>query len=95
MHNLPVHWCEGLFLQPHHLQSADRYWTEATQTSQQWDHQYSYGMRKVGFSEDAIANYQFQLNVCHARTKEGTLVSIEPGQEPDRVDLKSPLLLEI
>ena len=88
MHNLPVHWCEGLFLQPHHLQSADRYWTEATQTSQLWDHHYSYGVRKIEFSEDAIANYQFQLNVCHARTKDGTLVSLEAGQEPDRVDLK-------
>ena len=45
MHNLPVHWSEGLFLRPHHFQAADRYWTEAADLSEQWDHQYHYGIR--------------------------------------------------
>ena len=88
MRNLPVHWHEGLFLQPHHLQAADRYWSEALQTSEQWDLQYNYGVRRLEFSREAIGNYQFQVNVCHARMKDGTLVALDPGQEPDRVDLK-------
>lgn len=88
MQNLAVHWSEGLFLQPHHLQAADRYWTETLQTSEQWDHQYRYGVRKLELSAEAIANYQFQVNSCHARMKDGTLISLDPGQEPDRVDLK-------
>lgn len=94
MHHLPVHWSEGLFLQPHHLQAADRYWTEATQLSEQWDHPYSYGMRSLEFSEEAISNYQFQVNVCHARMKDGALISLDPGQEPDRVDLKEAFASE-
>jgi len=89
MHNLPVHWHEGLFLQPHHLQTADRYWSEALQTSEQWDLHYNYGVRRLEFSREAVGNYQFQLNVCHARMKDGTLVALDPGQEPDRVDLKA------
>ncbi len=88
MRNLPVHWSEGLFLRPHHLQAADRYWSETLQTSEQWDHQYNYGLRKLEFSDEAIANYQFQVNVCHARMKDGTLISLDPGQETDRLDLK-------
>lgn len=88
MRNLPVHWSEGLFLRPHHFQAADRYWTETWQTSEHWDHQYNYGVRTVQLSEEAIANYQVQLDVCDARMKDGTLVSLGPGQEPDRVDLK-------
>jgi len=88
MRNQPVHWSEGLFLRPHHFQAADRYWAEALHTSEQWDHQYDYGVRTLEFSDDAIANYQFQLNSCHARMRDGTLISLEPGQEPDRVDLK-------
>ena len=88
MRNLPVHWSEGLFLRPHHFQAADRHWTEATQDSQQWDHPYHYGLRAVELSEEAIANHQVQLNSCRARMKDGTLVSLDPGQEPDRVDLK-------
>ncbi len=88
MHNLPVHWHEGLFLQPHHLQAADRHWAELVQTCEQWDHQYHYGVRTLEFSREAIGNYQFQVNVCHARMKDGTLIALDPGQEPDRVDLK-------
>ena len=79
MHNLPVHWSEGLFLRPHHFQAADRYWTEALQTSEQWDHQYNYGIRRLELSREAIANYQFQVNACHARMKDGTLVAAGPG----------------
>jgi len=94
MHNLPVHWSEGLFLQPHHLQAAERYWAEALQTSEQWDHAYEYGLRRLDFSHEAIANQQFQLNVCHARMKDGTLVSLDPGQELDRVDLKEAFAKE-
>lgn len=88
MYNLPVHWSEGLFLQPHHFQAADRYWTETLQTSEQWDHPYYYGLRTLEFSQEAIGNFQFQVNVCHARMKDGTLVALNPGQEPDRIDLK-------
>ncbi len=88
MRNLPVHWSEGLFLRPHHFQAADRYWSEALATSDQWDHQYNYGVRKLELSHEAIANYQCQVNVCHARMKDGMLVSLDAGQELDRADLK-------
>lgn len=91
MRNLPVHWSEGMFLRPQHFQAADRYWTEAVQTSEQWDHPYNYGLRRLEISQEAIANFQFQVNACQARMKDGTLISLEPGQEPDRVDLAEPL----
>ncbi len=88
MRNLPVHWSEGMFLRPHQFQAAERYWTEALQTSEQWDHAYNYGLRRIELSEEAISNYQFQLEVCRARMADGTLISLDVGQEPDRTDLK-------
>lgn len=91
MRNLPVHWSEGMFLRPHHLQALDRHWAEALATSGNWDNEYNYGLRHVEISPEAIANYHFQLNVCHARLRDGMLVSLEAGQEPDRADLKEPL----
>lgn len=94
MYNLPVHWSEGLFLQPHHLQAADRYWSETHQTSEQWDHPYFYGLRHLEYSREAIGNFQFEVKVCEARMKDGTLVSIHPGQEPDRIDLKDAFARE-
>ncbi|NQT36229.1 MAG: type VI secretion system baseplate subunit TssK [Planctomycetes bacterium] len=94
MRNLPVHWAEGLFLRPHHLQAADRSWAETLETSGHWDHEYNYGLRKVELSEEAIANYQVQVDVCHGRMRDGTLISIDPGQELDRVDLKGAFASE-
>jgi type VI secretion system protein ImpJ len=88
MRNLPVHWSEGLFLRPQHFQAADRYWAEVLATGEQWDLHYNYGLRAIEISHEAIGNYQFQVNLCHARMKDGTLVALEPGQEMDRLDLK-------
>ena len=48
----------------------------------------------AGVSADAIANYQFQVNVCHARMKDGTLVALDPGQGLDRLDLKEAFARE-
>lgn len=88
MRNLSVHWHEGLFLRPQHFQAADRHWSELVQTSELWDHPYSYGVHAIEYSKEALANYQFQVHLLHARLKDGSLVTLEPGSEPDRVDLK-------
>lgn len=92
MRNLPVHWSEGMLVRPHHFQAAERYWTERCQISEQWDHQYNYGLRAIEFSKEALANHQFQVHVLQARMKDGTLVSLDSGQEPDRVDLNEAFL---
>lgn len=91
MDNLPVHWSDGMYMRPQHFQAADRFWTETLQTSEKWDHEFNYGLRSIKISEEAIANYQVQVSVCHARLKDGTLVSLDVGQEPDRVDLKAAI----
>ena len=94
MRNQPVHWSEGMFLRPHHFQAADRYWTETLSASEQWDHAYYYGLREFELSSEAAANYQVQVNFCHARMKDGTLICREPGQELDRIDLKEAFARE-
>jgi len=88
MRHLPVHWSEGMFLRPHHFQAADRFWQEQVGLGELWDHQFNYGVRAIEFSPEALENQQFQLHVLRARMKDGTLISLDPGQEPDRVELK-------
>jgi type VI secretion system protein ImpJ len=83
-----------MFLRPHHFQAADRYWTEAINASEQWDHAYYYGLCEFELSSEAAANYQVQVNFCRARMKDGTLISREPGQELDRIDLKEAFARE-
>jgi type VI secretion system protein ImpJ len=88
MQNLPVHWYEGLFLRPQHLQAADRFWSEVTQKSHQWDAPYHYGLHSIEFSKEALGNHQFEVYELRARMRDGTLVSLESGQELDRVNVK-------
>lgn len=91
MRNLPVHWAEGMYLRPQHFQAADRYWSELVQTSEHLDHAYNYGISRLEISPESLGNAQFQINVCHARMKDGTIVVMNMGQEPDRIDLREAL----
>jgi len=85
----PVHWYEGLFLQPHHFQAADRYLTEVMQSSLEFDHPYFYGIRSLEYSDEALANHQFEVRSLRARMRDGTIIDLGPGQQLDRLDLKS------
>lgn len=91
MRNLPVHWYQGLFLRPQHFQAAGRYSDEVVRTSQQWDNRYHYGIYEIEFSKEAIGNHQFEVYSLKVRMRDGTIVSLELGQEPDRIDLKEGL----
>lgn len=88
MHNLPVHWSDGMFLRPQHFQSAERHWTELLSCVQQWSLKYNYGLREIEIGPEALANHQVQVVRCRACLKDGTLIRLGAGQEPDRVDLK-------
>ncbi|MDZ4820158.1 MAG: type VI secretion system baseplate subunit TssK [Planctomycetota bacterium] len=88
MRNLPVHWYEGLFLRPQHFQAADRYWTELIATADQWGQPYNYGVHAFEYSREALANNQFQIHTLQARMRDGTLIMLGGGSEPDRLDLK-------
>lgn len=88
MQNLPVHWYEGLFLRPHHLQANDRYWGELASASARWDNPYNYGIYDFQFSREALANHYLDVQVLKARMQDGTLVDLEFGSKPDRVPLK-------
>ena len=92
MQNLPVHWYEGLFLRPQHLQASDRFWSEVTRSSHQWDFPYHYGLQTVEFSKEALGNHQFEVYKLRARMRDGTLVSLESGEEPDRVDVRDAVV---
>lgn len=87
MQHEPVAWLEGMLLRPHHLQAAERHIAENARLQVSFDHGYSYGLRRVVFSREAIANGQFELGECEARFRDGTVVSLAAGQEPDRVGL--------
>src|SRR5262249_35742477 len=55
-------------------------------------HPYNYGLLAIDFSREALGNHQFEVRQLKARMRDGTLVSLELGEEPDRLDLKPGLV---
>ena len=88
MRYLPVHWSEGMFLRPQHFQAMDRARAEELAVATAATDPCSYGLARVEIDTAALANRQFQLRRCQARLRDGTLVWLEAGEEPDRLSLE-------
>lgn len=88
MRNLPVHWAEGMFLRPQHFQAMDRARAEELAVATAATDPCCYGLVRVEIDAAALANRQFELRQCQVRLRDGTLVWLESGEQPDRVSLE-------
>ncbi len=61
-----VHWHEGMFLRPHHLQAAQRHIAQLQHTADQWDHPFSWGLRVFDLDRDALANHRLVVRSLRA-----------------------------
>lgn len=91
MPSRPVHWYEGMFLRPHHLQAADRHAREALRKAEDWARPFHYGFRHVELDRDAISNFTAVITACEARFKDGTHVVVPNDTGVDPIDLKPAL----
>jgi len=87
MRYLPVHWSEGLFLRPHHFQATERSAAERLALTAEALDPCSYGIVRLEIDAAALSNRKIALRRCQARLRDGTLVWLEQGEEPDRLDL--------
>ncbi|MEM8735675.1 MAG: type VI secretion system baseplate subunit TssK, partial [Planctomycetota bacterium] len=87
----PVHWHEGLFLQPQHFQAWDRHWTERVSMGEMWQNPYAYGVAEIEINSAALAAGYFQLDKLKAKTPAGTLLELSVGQQSERRDVRPAL----
>jgi type VI secretion system protein ImpJ len=71
-----VHWFEGMFLSPQHLQAADRHTLRRLQETEDWYNPLAWGIRSVEIDTAALANFMVGLQACEARFPDGTHLSI-------------------
>ena len=88
MRHLQVHWSEGMFLRPQHFQAADRHREEQQSLSVSVNDPCCYGFSILEIDQRALANRQLEIRSCQARFRDGTLLSFEQGEEPDRISLE-------
>lgn len=86
-----VHWYEGMFLRPQHLQAAQRYEANQRNRGAKWDLHYNWGLRSVELNETALANHRLVVQSLQARLRDGTLVCLPEDAAPPALDLKGPL----
>ncbi len=70
----PVHWYEGQFLQPHHLQAADRAAHERTARGR-WADPHGWGVRSLELDPDALTNGRLVVRELRAVFPDGTTVA--------------------
>jgi type VI secretion system protein ImpJ len=85
-----VHWHEGMFLRPHHLQAATRHAADSLHTSSQWDVHHNWGLRAFQMDAEALANHRFVVRSLRARLRDGTLIRVPEDGELPALDLKPP-----
>jgi type VI secretion system protein ImpJ len=88
----PVHWSEGMFLRPHHLQAADRHARDMLAASEDWYHPFNYGFHSVEIDRAALRDRVFKLDGCEARFADGTRLSVPADGAPDPVKLTGEML---
>src|SRR5436305_14182916 len=84
-----VHWHEGMFLRPHHLQAAQRHGFHQSQLGDKWDLHYNWGLRAIDLDLDAIANYRLVVRSLKARLRDGSLIALPEEGELPALDLKA------
>ncbi len=83
-----VHWNEGMFLRPHHLQAAQRYASEQLHRSSQFDQHYNWGLRSLEIDKEALANHRLVIRTLQIRLRDGTVVSVPEDNELPEIALK-------
>lgn len=83
-----VLWNEGLFLQPHHFQQADRYTESLVAGLARRVSPYAWGVSALEIDEEVLKIGQFALKGCAGLTQDGTVFRVPSAEDhPPALDV--------
>jgi type VI secretion system protein ImpJ len=85
---MQIHWHEGLFLLPHHLQSLQRNLGERSAAARRLNWTYSYGVVESRLSGDALENMRIRFDSLHVIMPSGEEIRFPADSELPTVDIK-------
>jgi type VI secretion system protein ImpJ len=85
---MQVHWHEGLFLLPHHLQSLQRNLGETSAAERKLIWAYSYGLVEARLSADALENMRIRFDSLHVIMPSGEEIRFPADSELPALDMK-------
>ena len=85
---MQVHWHEGLFLLPHHLQRVQRSLNEGVALERRFNWAYPYGLVEGSLSNDDLENMRLRFDRLHAIMPSGQEVRFPQDAELPAMDIK-------
>ena len=85
---MQVHWHEGLFLLPHHLQRIQRSLNESASAERRLGWAYPYGVIDARLSNDDLENMRLRFDRLHAIMPSGQEVLFPQDAELPAMDIK-------
>jgi type VI secretion system protein ImpJ len=89
--SLEIHWHEGLFLQPHHLQRSQRSLQDRISAERKLAWAYPYGLIEARLSRDDLENMRIRFERLRAIMPSGQVIDYPDHAELPSLDLKQPL----
>lgn len=86
-----VHWSEGMFLRPHHLQSGQRYLEALIRTALDSSRPFAWGFTELHVAKEPLENFTLRLDRSTIRLKDGTWVRIPDNTEVDPLNFKEQI----
>jgi type VI secretion system protein ImpJ len=86
-----IHWHEGLFLQPHHLQRMQRGLLELTQAAHRLGWHYPYGVIEAQLSPDELENMRVRFDRLRVVMPSGLEVRVPDNAALASLDIKAEL----
>ena len=83
-----IHWHEGLFLQPHHLQAQQRLMFDTVADERRLSWSFPYGVVDARVSPDAIENMLVRFDRLRAIMPDGAVVDFPDGADLPPLDIK-------
>ena len=71
-----IHWSEGMFLRPHHLQAGQRWLETVVRTGFDSLRPYAWGFVSLEVAPEPLENFTLRLDQCTVRMSDGTWVQI-------------------
>src|SRR4051812_9718329 len=84
----PIHWHEGLFLQPHHLQTMQQFLLERFGSERKLGFIFSYGIIDMKLSADALENMVIRFDRLRAVLPSGLEINYPENTDIPSLDIK-------
>ena len=89
--SLEIHWHEGLFLQPHHLQRMQKSNHDQLSIERKLNWAYPYGVLEARLSRDELENMRVRFERLRAIMPSGRIVNFPESAELPSLDIKAVL----